>query len=334
MSLISIPLFRSNNTEKLEVADAYDITSTRPINKVYEASKGVAGKLYDQAGGSRGLSQGIVNLLELKTAGATGKQLLERGLGMFNTSTVGILRTLGEGVLDKAAAFVDMDPAMVSRVKSVGESVARQVQYGDPSDISGYGNLLGVMGDLTGNPEFSRYINIGMEAAVWGAALSQATEYGAYHYYGDVKQYIDPEVYRQAVIYSLPVVASSGSLEALQSVIAELGAETVINHKPDMIKVFLSRFKLPSEEPLDKVAYAVEVVDTLNQLNPRWYLYRRGDTDIMDVSSLSSASEAAVTLLANHEVIGPLIQVAPPFPEVTVEEVLREQFPLMVSTLA
>lgn len=333
MSLISLPLFRSNNTEKLEAADAYDLTSTRPINKIYEASKNTANRLYSQVGGAEGLARGMVNLLEQKSYGATGKQLLESGLGMFNTSTVGILKTMGEGVLDKAAAFIDMDPEMVTRVKAAGDEVVRQVQYGDPRDISNYGNLLGIVGDLTGNAEFSRYINIGYESAVWGAALSEAAGYGQYQYFGDVKQYIDPEVYRQAVIYSLPVIATSGSLDALKNVIQELGPDVVIAHKPDMIRVFLSRFKLPVPEPLDKVGYANEVVDTLNLLDARWYLYRRDGTDIFDISMLTGASTEAIVLLNNHAIVGPLIQIAPHFPEVTTDEVLREQYPLMVTNL-
>ncbi len=333
MSLISIPLFRSNNTEKLEAADAYDLSSTRPINKIYEASKNTVNRLYSQAGGAEGLTRGMVNLLEQKQAGASGRQLLESGLGMFNTSTAGILRTLGDGVLNKAAAFVDMDPEMVTRIKAAGNEVIRQVQYGDPRDISNYGNLLGILGDLSGNPEFSQYINIGYESAVWAAAMTEAAEYGEYQYFGDVKEYIDPEVYRQAMIYSLPVIATSGSLDALTTVITELGPEVVMAHKPDMIKVFVSRFKLPMPEPLDKITYANDVVDTLNLLDSRWYLYRRLGTDIFDLSALAGASKDAMVLLSNHVVIGPLIQIAPHFPEVSTDEVLREQYPLMVTNL-
>jgi hypothetical protein len=334
MSLISTPLFRTNNTEKLEVADAYDLTSTRPINKIYEASKGVANQAIDRAGGLRGLANGLTNLMSLKTSGATGRQMLESGLGMFNTSTIGILRNVGDTVLDKAGAFIDMDPSLVNKIKTTGESVARQMQYGNPTDITNYGNLLGLVGDLSGNPEFARMINIGYESAVWGAAFTEAAGYGAFDYSRDVKQYIDPEVYRQAMIYSLPVVAASGSLEATQHVITELGAETVITHKPDYIKVFLGRFKLPETRPADIPTYANLVVDTMSQLNPRWYLVSRGGEDIYDLSALAGASTDAVQTLDNHAVIGPLIQIAPYFPEVTTDEVLREQYPLMVTNLS
>lgn len=333
MSLISVPLFKSNNTEKLEAVDAYNVTDSRPVNKVYDAAKNTAGKLYDRVGGARGLSNAITQLTIMKTSGATGRQMLESGLGMFNTSTMGILRSVGGGVLDKAGEFIDIDPSVVSKIKTTGEGLYRRLEHGDAKDLSNYGDLLGLMGDLSGNPEWAEYVNIGYESAVWGAALAQATEYGQYDYYSNVKQFIDPEVYRQAVIYSIPAVATSGSLEAVKELITALDVDTVMANKPDFIPAFLKQFRLPDERPTDMQAYGAEVVTVLTSLDSRWYRYDRDGSDIFDIKYLAGASDAAILLLDGHAEVGPLIQIARHFPEVTVEDVAREQFPMMVSNL-
>ncbi|MNZ24401.1 hypothetical protein D3C78_415480 [compost metagenome] len=74
-------------------------------------------------------------------------------------------------------------------------------------------------------------------------------------------------------------------------------------------------------------------MSTLLQLNPRWYLYSRNGEDIVDFTALSVASNDARYILEMHAFLGPYMQIAPLFPEATAEEVMREQFPLMVSTL-
>jgi len=161
--------------------------------------------------------------------------------------------------------------------------------------------------------------------------LTKAVEYGSYEYIGSVKDHIDPEVYRQAVIFSIPAVASSGSLEAVKELITALGAEVVHANKPDFVGVFINRFKAPAEPTMDMPAYADQVVDTMTQLDSRWYLYDREGQDISDFKYLSAASPDAVAYLSHHPVVGPLVQIAPLFPENTVDAVMREQFPLMVS---
>lgn len=334
MSLISTPLFKTDNTEKLVVGDAYDISSSRPINKIFDAAKGGATKLFDRAGGISGIASGMQSIIAAKMSGATGKQMLEAGLGMFNTSTIGILRDASNGILDRAGTFLDLDPAMVDRVKSAGSDVANRMQYGGFDDFSSYGSLTTLIGDMSGYPDMAKYVNIGMEAAVWGSALSQTIDYGQYQYMDNVKQYIDPEVYRQALIYSIPAVATSGSLEAVLELLKQLTPAEVYANKPDFVKNFLQRFKLPEVPPADLIAYGVQVVTTCNQIQSRWYRYTRGNEDIYDFKCLTTASEDAQRLLQLHAELGPIVQIAPHFPETSVDDVIRHQFPLMVMSLS
>lgn len=333
MSLISNPLFKTDNTEKLAVGDAYDISSTRPINKIFDAAKDGASKLFDRAGGINGIASGLQSIISAKMSGATGKQMLEAGLGMFNTSTIGILRDASNGILDRAGTFLDLDPSMIDRVKSAGSDVANRMQYGGFDDFTSYGSLTTLIGDMAGYPQLAEYVNMGMEAAVWGSAISQTIDYGQYHYMDDVKQYIDPEVYRQALIYSIPSVATSGELTAVTTLLGQLTAAEVYANKPDFVKVFLQRFKMPQTPPADFVAYSREVVNTCSQIQTGWYTYKRGAETIYDLTCLTTASEDAQRLLQLHPELGVIVQIAPEFPEQTVDENIHQQFPLMIMTL-
>lgn len=335
MSLISVPFFKTDKTEKLAAADSYDITDSKPINKVYDAAKQGASKIYDQVGGVRGIGAGIQNLVTAKMSGATGRQMLEQGLGMFGTSTMGILKSAGNGIFDKAAEFIDMNPETVSKIKGTGEQLFNRLEYGDPSDLSNYGELATLIGGLTGQEQFAEYANMGIESAVWGSALTKSIEYGQYNYIGDVKQYIDPAVYKQALVYSVPMVSSSGSLEAVKELMKELTPTEILANTPDFIKTFLTQFKTPPELTVPRETYAADLVATLNIISPGWYTYQRQpDEAIVDLSLLAVASTDALSLFELYPALSIYAIAAPTAPEQAVEEVIRRQFPLMVTTLS
>jgi hypothetical protein len=334
MSLIAIPFFKTDKTEKLEAADSYDISNSRPINKIYDAAKDGAKNVYDRLGGRQGIATGIQSLITAKRSGATGKQMLEAGLGMFGTSTMGILKTAGNGIFDKAAEFIDLNPETVNKIKGTGEQLFSRLEYGDPSDLSNYGELTTLLGELTGNENYASYVNLGLESAVFGSAIAKSVEYGQYQYIGDVKQYIDPAVYQQALVYSVPMVSTSGSLTAVKELLAQMTPDTAMATKPDFIKSFLQQFKTPADIPMTREAYAQDLVDTLNRLDVNWYKFKRQDDQtIVDLTNLGIASADALSLFELHPELGRYAIAAPFAPELSVEEVIRIQFPKMVTNL-
>jgi hypothetical protein len=336
MSQISVPLFRSNNTEKLELVDAYDIADTRPVNKLFDSVKKTASAaataVFDRAGGITGLISGVDRLLAAKKQGIAGVELLNQSLGMFGSSAGALLRTAGNGILDKAGEYLDIDPTLATKIKNAGESVIDIATYGDLTQISQYGELTELMGALTGNEEIARVINVGYESAVWASVFSQSNQYGVYSSYGRVRDNIDPDVYRQAVILSIPSVASSGSLEAVQAVLEVIDGDVLLARQPSFVRVFLSAFDLPSTVSNDLVSYSDTVVSTLNQIDPSWYQYTLVSGEVIyDLEALVGASDDAINLLTLHGEVGKLVQVAPDFPMRSVADIIRDEFPMMVT---
>lgn len=331
MSLISKPLFTTNNTDPLEAADAYEITGEQPINKLYDAARSSVVRTYDAIGGARGVGAAITQMVVLKQSGASGRQLLEAGMGMFGQSLAGVLDAAGGGILDKAGAMIGMDPSTIEKVKVAGRDVATTLMYGDPSDISSIARLGGVFGALTGNEEFSRIVNIGMEAAVWGAALSEATRYGMYDYYDDIYTYVPQDIYEQSVVFALPSVITSGSLDALKKAVAKLGGDKIIANYPGAVADFLKQFSLPTPTVGSSETYAIDLYDTLTLIDPMWCWYNRGAERIFDMSSVSTASEEGIRTLEHHPLIGAFCQIAPKYTELNVGSVMREQFPRIVT---
>lgn len=331
MSLISKPLFRTNNTENLEAADAYDITNNRPINKIYESAKSGVRDLIERAGGARNIGNSISALVQMKQAGYGGKELLQASLGMFGTSVAGLLKTTGSAVFDKAAAFIDLDPSIVEKVKIGGNYVADALEYGDPSRLGDLQGLVGIMGDMGLDPDTLEMINIGVESAVWGAALAGASSLNLFDYFDAVRDNTDPDVYYQAVVFALPTVAGMGSLQGLDAMLSAVGAENILVNQPDFIQIFISNFTIPTPQPADLKTYGVELVNKLKLIDRNWYTYQRGEETIIDFKYMSTPSRDAVRVLELHDEIGPAIQIAQGYPEIAVSDSLREQFPMMVA---
>ncbi|MNY19040.1 hypothetical protein D3C86_1524540 [compost metagenome] len=267
----------------------------------------------------------------MKKAGYKGKDLLNAGLGAFGTSVTGVLKTTGGTVFDKAATFIDMDPSIVDKIKIGGNYVTDALESGDPRRMGDVQGLLGVMGDMGIAPEFLDSVNVGIESAIWGATLSGASSLNMFDYFDQVRDNTDPDVYYQAVVFALPTVAGMGSLAGLDAMLRGIGPENILINQPDFISVFLSNFTIPTPAPTDLKVYGEELVTKLALIDPMWYKYVRNGETIVDMKYLTAPSKDTVRVLELHDELGMAIQIAPGFEEVSVGDVIREQFPMMVS---
>lgn len=334
MSFFANPLFGADSTDKLEVVDAYDLDNSRPINKLYEASINKSEALYERAGGAVGIIDGTDRILVAKESGSSGAELLEMGLGILGSSSAGILRTVGSSVIDKAGEFVDLDPSMSTRIKDVAGNIVNVVTNGDPKAISNYGELASLVGDLSGSPELAHYINVGYESAVWAAVITDAVGYGDSSLYKNLRGKVDPEVYYRALIYSIPAVASSGSLEALVNLLQELEPEVIMANNPDFIEVFISSYRIDKSKVSDIQAHVHQTSVVLDGLDATWAkTVVNHDKVIYNLAILSLLKEEGYSAFCLHSELGPAAQLARVYKTEPVATVLREQYPRMVTNL-
>jgi hypothetical protein len=331
MSLIASPLFKTDASEELTSADAYEITDTKPINKLFDAAKGMGEKLIDRGGGANNIARSVAAIMNLKSSGATGRQLLEAGMGMFGSSGAGILKSASESILNKAGGFLDLSPEFITKVQTTAGDVAYQIQYGDPTNIMAYSELTGLIGSLTEYVDITEYVNIGYEAAVWAGTLATAVEEGVGEYIGIVRDFVDVEVYQQALRFITPTVAYAGEMTSLNHLFDNLPKDEIMACQPDFIPTFLSRFKLPGNLGQSMEDTSVELIGKMKELDPRWYLYDQNGTDIIDMKYIATMSDDVKRLLELDDEIGHAVQLARHYPEATIAEITREQYPLMVS---
>lgn len=330
MSLISKPLFRSNNTEALEVADIYDVSDNRPVNKVYDSLKKGSEKLWHSAGGTQGVLSGIERVYDAKDKGLSGLELLNSGLGVFNTSTANILKNATLDIASKAGDFIGLDPSVVDKIKRVGEGIVRNVDYGRGGDIKTYGALTDLIGDLSGNRKVAEMIHLGYVSAVWGAAFAESNRYGE-STYRRVQESVDPEVFRRGVIYSIPSVAATGRIEAVTELLEVIDADTVLGYHSDFVTRFLSAYRIPNPRPADMVAHANDVVSTLERVKSKWYYYTLDSgREVYDLTCFNNMSYDAYEVMCLNDTVSKAAQISKGYGTRSILDLIYKQFPRMV----
>lgn len=329
--MISVPFFKTNGLEELAVADIYKLTDAVPVNKVFEAAKDLSSKLYDQIGGRDGLIKSVTGLISLKNQGATGAELITRGMQMLGTSQQSLLKTVGGAVLDKAGTFVDLDPSVMSKIKVMAGDSSRYMNVSDPNNLS---SVFGILGGLSDNPGYLKMVNVGLEASVWGSAVSQAVQYNTYEVFDHVKKNTDPETFKWSMIYASSTIMSQGDLDTLIKMMETLTPDQILGNNPDFIKIFLSAFKISETWTPDTYpAKAALLNSTMEKLNPLWCKFQRGNETIASLAVLNTLSKDAKKLLSLLPQLKNPIQMAPSFPSTTTYAVCRSLYPLSVASL-
>jgi hypothetical protein len=333
MSLISTPLFKTNGKEELATADVYKLTNSEPVNKLFEAAKNVGKNILSATGGRDALISSVSSLIQLKRSGATGKELFERGLNAFGTNTQALLTQGGGFIADKAGQYAGIDPAVMDKIKIASDGVVKTYSGNQANNLQ---QLLRLAGDVSGNSEYTKFINIGMEASLWGATISQAVEYNYPDMIKMVSANVDPDVMKQSMIYASGTVMQSGNLEGLLSMMDVLTVDEILGNNPDFIKTFLSGFTITDTwKPEEYPAKAVLLRDTLNKINPTWATFKRpvDPAPIYDLTALSIMSADGRKILTLITEMRDAIQIAPNFPVTTTYDLCRNQYPLSVAAL-
>lgn len=362
--LINIDISNLTNLE------AYDRDGK--LNQVFESSKKIGDVLYKRFDGNEDILKGLDSLKSLAADGINFAKSLEAGFDDISNNVKGYVNQLndvasdikgkvdsvkstvedgvqnavagitgnftaavgniGGNLMDKAKQMAMINPDSLNFVQDATSEIIRVID-GNPKDITSYGNLVDMLGNLTGMPIIKDIVKIGYESALIGAAFSELIRSGDHDSYESYRDNVSPHVYAQAVLYSIPSVAHTGELSALETLLRNTTPKDILAHHPEFIKIFMVNFKSPrNTEVADLKSYVNDVVAQLNRIDPNWYRYKLADgTYINDLTPFTNLSGSGYEIFCLHDQLGYLAQLAPEHKEIPVESVIRSQFPLAVS---
>lgn len=332
MSLISSALFKTDGQEELLTKDAYSITDSLPINKLFEAAKGAGKGIFDAITSKVGLVNGINTLISMKQNGTLdGKAILEKGLSLMGTSTTSVFKDAGQSVFTAAGNFAGASPETLTKMKVMANDATRYITGTDTNKISGLLNVMDVLGVDSG---LVKSVNVGVQSSLWGGVISEAINTGIPEMIGVVKKTVDPDVYSQALAWASGTSATKGDVGSFNTIVGEIGGQKVMANMPTFVPTFLGNLTLP--EGMGKAempALAQTTYTNLLATDPTAIKSSRAGSagDIFNLSTFSKMSDGAKELFSTLPELKDVVQVASNFPGTTVSDAITKYYPYSVA---
>lgn len=328
-SRLSNTVFQTNGRDTMVVQDAYRISNDAPKNTVFDSLKGV------YSDGIQGLKTNTSSVKELTNLILSAKRgtvdkmdMFERALGAMGSSLPSLLGSIGGALKNQLASVAGtlIGPDAEKNVNILYGNLDKIIKVAGVNDIEG---LADVLGELTGNSDLMRVINIEAEAAILGGLAQQLMRYGIPELIDDVMaQSASDEAIKKAYQFVSTDSIVGTDLDTINRVLDKIGLAAYLEVNPDPIKNILSMFYFGTDDTIDKwPAKRALLISTLNRINPHWQEYNRNGTYVKDLNVFTTASTDAKTLFRMADPEAMLSMVAPSFLSSNCGSVLKALYP-------
>lgn len=289
-------LFVTGPADDLLVKDVYQLkdaaVQTRVADILSEGSQHLKTALTQN-----GAVADLASVLEKGTKGITvNKEALTERLMQLSAGVRGQLRTLGTDLGDKVLGRFGTSVEAVQKLRvQIGDAVANLKNLDDLNSAKG---IMGLLGELSGDPEFAKHFDLEAEFALFSGILNEAIRLGIPDAIDFLRaQSHDPEVTRQILLNSVPSLLMQANLADLNKVLDEVGREALLIHYPTLLTDIVSRYWFP--DGLEKHQYPEQLAllsTVLGKIDPDWYRTRRNGEWITNLHVYSQGSVDCRTL--------------------------------------
>lgn len=220
------------------------------------------------------------------------------------------LRSVGyKGTADDVVKMIKDGPNAQNILNIVGNSNADlKVIIGDVEkmvagkDLSTVNGISALIGDLTGNDNLLKVLNISPQMSVVKSFIDQAMQLRLPAAVDLLVDSIESHNDRRDLrLYSTLNAANNSDLEFIDKQLddPEIGAGAISGMFPTIVSTLLSNYVLINRTPTELEAAAL--ITTLDKLDPNWLSYDRDGVMITNVSDLASATEDALSVLLKDD---------------------------------
>jgi len=309
-------IFSGAGTDDLVTKDAYQVSSSAPINnapvptKTYSApgsssfsfDKGLIKDIRDEYG----LSPDDINDL-----------LGEAVVGSPTT----MLKGMGEERVSKLFTTVG-GASMAGGTIKVGDTVS--FLSGNPSKIKQFGDLLSsYMGKTAGS-----FLGTGAEAGIVGALFEMAIENKAYDVLAKIQaKVVNEDALLLAGLSSFSAALASGDLNAIRALMDIIEDWRVGPNFPTSVEQVLANYRDDFDDTKSAEAKSQLLLDTLHRIDSRWMYIKRNGQWIPNLAVFAGASSDAIAALQLSDDHRTFATIASSYPERDTLSVLQGMYP-------
>lgn len=168
-------------------------------------------------------------------------------------------------------------------------------------DIKSASGLASLLGEVTGNSSLGRILNLDAQFKSVGALISTAAALGIPEFIDKAIGSVSPEDRPKAERLAAAAAAKIGDLPLLTKYVSPDEVGQLLTEHPNLINILIANYRFPEDTPHPTVAGATELINTLNQLKPKWFESDGKKT----LETMVLASEEAISQLAMSDVHRP-----------------------------
>lgn len=187
----------------------------------------------------------------------------------------------------------------VARKNAEGDDERFQIKDDDPVTVQ---SVMDVIQDTTGGGAF-KGTNLEADAAILHGAIDQLNKWKVPELADKViKDIKDKQLLKEVARRSAMQLANSGNIDAIESLIREIGPEALMSQNPLLPETLLRVYRFPGKTtPTQYPPLLTQLIWVLDQLRPGWLHLTRGEELIWNLDILTNASDNARLLLSTSD---------------------------------
>lgn len=292
-------IFEGKSTDSMAVQDAHAVTNGSAVNSLYDSMKGIYGNVVKGLYANKGSVRELATLIMDAKAGNVDKAaMFERALGALGTSLPSLLGQMGATMKDKlgSAAGTLIGPDAQKAVAVLYNNADLLIRTAEVDDL---GDLVSLVGDLTGNSDLAGLVNIEAEAAVIAGIAKELMAFGIPELVDDVIQQARNEAAAKAAYQYLIDPAVQGSnLSMIGKIIDSIGLTMFLENNPNAITSILGTYYFGTDVDVSQYqAKRDELVNLLVRIDANWNKILRNGVYVDYLAPYMAASKDAQALL-------------------------------------
>lgn len=328
-SRLANTIFSGSGKETMLVQDAYKVSTSEPRNSLFDTVKGIYGDAVSGLYANKNSVRELASIIAQAKSGNINKaEMLERALGAMGTSLPSLLGQLGgtimNGISGAAGSLIGPNAA-----KDIGIIYNNAKLLVSVKDISNAQDMADFLGELTGNSDLLRVINIEAESSIFAGILTQVVSFGIPGLVDDVVAQIqNEEVKKNALQYLSSSSVNGSDLVMINKIIDTIGITAFLEQNPDGVNRTLSNFFFGTLDTPDTYpAKRAQLIATLVKIDPHWSETLRNSVYVPYLGPFSVASTDAKKLLVMEEPERALTLAAAQFQAAPVRDVIKNLYP-------